>query len=213
MSSTNYKGELGRLVETHRPANPVIAVCIVLAISLPLGVVALFTPAGPLIGLLIFGLIAIPLTYGFGEWLFLKHCVYEHGLVLRSLPGVRRFVVPHYTIDPASFQVAGRRVHDGGVRASVQSGVDGSNRLSPLAARTVKFSGLYPDFARGLAKNQLEWHQAGDDYEVRDGSQVWVPQAATEWTLSSRNPERFLTRLRETVQQSQQTRPYYRARR
>lgn len=212
MSDTSYKSGLGRLVETHRPANPFVSVCIILIVSLPLAVFALFTPAGPFVGLLVFCLIAVPLTYGLGEWLFLKHCVYEHGLVLRSLPGVRSFVIPHYTIDPASLQIGGRRVHHGGVSESVRLGMDGSYRLTPLAARTVKFSGLYPDFARRLGKNQVEWQRAGDDYEIRNGEQVWVPQAATEWSLSSRTPERFLARLRDTVRESHQVRPYYRSR-
>lgn len=45
--------ELGQLVDSHRPLNPVLGWAIVAALSLPLAVMATFMAPGPLVGLAI----------------------------------------------------------------------------------------------------------------------------------------------------------------
>lgn len=211
MSERRHRAELGRRIDVHRPLPLGLGVAVILAISLPFALLAAFGPPGPLVGLMIFLLFAVPFTYGLGEWLFLQHRLYEHGIVFRSVPGLRTFVVPHYTIDPKAFEIATRRIHDGGVKASLETSRSGEYRVTPFTARTIRFVGLYPKYARELARGKLDWQTAGDDYELRDGRQVWVPQAATRWAASCRNAERYRELLADSVRQSQRVQPFNRA--
>lgn len=100
--------ELGRLVDVHRPMNPLLAAALVavgpiLIAILPAIAVGLGVGLG--VGLIFVVGFGVPILYGFGELLFLQHRIHEHAIVTRSLPGLRTYVVPHYTIDPESVWV------------------------------------------------------------------------------------------------------------
>ena len=206
--------ELGRLIDSHRPVSTTLGWAIVFAISIPFALIPVLAAPNSLgltVGLFVLVVLMVSFTYGLGEWLFLQHLLYEHGTVLRSLPGIRTFVVPHYSVDTASIQVAGRRVHDGGVVTSVEVGRVGSFRVTPLAAQTVRFDALDPAYARPLAKGKLDWEGAAGEYEHDGRQQVWKPHRSMVWALSHRDAEAYAQLLRSTVRASQQVYPYYRA--
>lgn len=204
MSHPRHAAELGRLVDRHRPVSPWGG----LAATAVLPILIAVLPAislGPVVGAAFLIGFWIPAIYAMGEILFLEHRIHEHGLVLRSLPGLRTYVIPHYTVDPDTVTVGGRGIDTGGKVV-----VDRAMRASRLAPGTIWFTGLDPAYAHKLAKGKLDWNTAGDDYDVRDGERVWVPRPDKRWAASYRDPERPCAQLAEAIRRSQEGRPYYR---
>jgi hypothetical protein len=188
--------ELGELVQPHRPLHPVLGWGIIAALSLPLALMASFMAPGPLVGLAILLGFGVPLTHGSAELLLLEHRLYEHGIVFRSIPGLNRYVVPHQTIDLDSFEIGGRRLHDGGVVAAV----DRRFRQCPLVEPTIRFDGLDLRYAARLGKNRLSWKDALYA-EQRSGNGGTRP--TNRWMATYRDPERHLELIRSTVHASQ----------
>lgn len=194
--------ELGRLVEVHRPLHPAAGWGILAVLTLPFPILlatdGLVWGLGMLVGL------GLAWTYGFAELLLLEHRLYEHGIVFRSIPGLRTYVVPHATIDPDSFHLGGRRVHDGGVAAAL----DRRFRQCPLIGPTIRFSGLDPSAAHRLGKGRDSWAAARGTAVTVGGSQAFVPPPVVVWMATYRDPERNLALIRDTVHRSQQATPY-----
>lgn len=199
--------ELGRLVDKHRPLHPLLGWAVIAVLTLPFPILAATGAPGPLVGLAIGVPFFLCWTYGFGEWLFLEHRIYEHGIVFGSaIPGLKTFVVPHYTIDPASVHAGARRVHDGGVVESV----DRRFRQCPFVGETIRFDGLDPKFAHQLAGGKLSWQAAGrEPLGIRDSTET-MPRKQNRWMVSYSDAQRYAELLRNTVLASQQTDPYYR---
>jgi len=186
--------ELGRLVESHRPLHPALGLAIPLTPALPFAVYfGLESLVGAMAVLLGLGL---PFTYALAENFLLKHDLYEHGIVFRSIPGLNRYVIPHQTIDPDSFEIGGRRLHEGGVVASV----DRRFRQCPLIEPTIRFDGLDPKFAARLGKRRISWQDA---LEVKERNRAFKIRVTNRWMATYRDPERHLELIRSTVQASQ----------
>lgn len=199
--------ELGRLVDAYRPLRPVYGWAIIAALTLPLPAMAAVGQPGPIVALAI----AVPFflcwTYGFGELLFLEHRIYEHGVLFgAALPGLKNYVVPHYTIDPNSVHVGGRRLHNG----TLVEAVDRRFRQCPFVGPTVRFDGLDPHFAHQLARKKLTWAKAGREPLGIRGTNMTMPRKQNRWMVTYRDGERHAELLRATVISSQQTDPYYR---
>lgn len=180
--------------------NPLVGLGICAAIPILIAILPALS-LGPFVGLAFLLGFGIPVTYGFAEWFFLQHRLYEHGIVLRSLPGMRTFVIPHYTIDPGAIEISDKvRGKRGEARVALAK-----DRQCPFTHNTIRFTGLEATSARSLAKGKLDWHAAGDDYETLNGESVWVPRAVDRWVVSYREPEQHRRLLVETIRQSQQT--------
>lgn len=204
MAKPTYRDDLGSLLSSHRPVPLLRGLAISAAFWLPFPVLALFTPAGPVVALVLLVLFGVP-TYFFGEWFFLQHRIYQHGLVTRSFPGLPVYVIPFYTVDPDAFEVAGpwRRGAEDPVRASA-----GRQLRATWFEPTIWFSGLDPKHARRLAKGTIDWHTAGERFEARGDRTVFVPKTATRWVLSYRDPDHHRTLLEQTVRASHHAYPY-----
>lgn len=204
MAKPTYRDDLGSVLHSHRPVPPVRGLAICAAFCLPFPVLALFTPAGPVVALVLLALFGIP-TYFFGEWFFLQHRIHEHGLVTRSFPGLPVYVIPFYTVDPDTIEIAGRwrRGPDEPVRASID------RRLrATWFEPTIWLSGLDPKHARRLAQGKIDWHSAGERFENRGDRTVLVPKTAARWVLSYRDPEHHRALLENAIRASHRTHPY-----
>lgn len=113
--------------------------------------------------------------------------------MFRSIPGLNRYVIPHRTIDLDTFEIGGRRLHEGGVVASV----DRRFRQCPLVEPTIRFDGLDPRYAARLGKNRLSWKDA----EQRSGP--FSVRPTNRWMATYRDPEHHLELIRSTVRASQ----------
>ncbi|MFD1719147.1 hypothetical protein [Georgenia deserti] len=205
MAAHPYQAELGDLLEVHRPAGRVLGWAVPVGFGLPFGLVAGFGPPGPAVGVVIFLLIAVPMALGGAEWFFLEHRLYEHGMVLRSIPILRTYVIPHHTIDPASFETGGRRVHDGGMAEAVRAGNERRFRVTFLTGRTVRFVGLHPERAHRLNTGALTWHDLERPF-TKGRSDDPVPATAS-WWLSYRSAERHRRLIEDAVRRSAQEPP------
>ncbi|MGH3360156.1 MAG: hypothetical protein ACRDO7_15245 [Nocardioidaceae bacterium] len=206
MSYRRHGAELGRLIDAHRPAKAWIGWLISVLFALPFALLIGLGPPGPVAGLVVFLVIGLSICYGLGEWFFLQSLLYEHAVVLRSIPGLREYVIPHQTIDPASFEVGGRRVHEGTLRRSIETGLERRFRVTPLAASTVRFVGLHPKRAHRLAKGKLDW-PATSSPAANSDNQAPMP-LMNWWWASYRDPESHRQLIEDTVRRSQQSRPY-----
>lgn len=191
----SLRTELGDLVAVHRPVNPLLAWGLLVALSSPVAVLFALGPPGPLVGLALFLGFLLPFTYMFGEWILLQHRIYQHGIVFRSVPGLRTYVVPFSAVDPGEIEVVGRyRVPRGEFRLAQRE-----HRECPVVETSIRIVGLRPQRAHRLAKGKLSWHDAGAEARAHDG--------LAAWQASFRDPERSCRLLRETVQASHRTHP------
>lgn len=205
MSYRRHQGELGALVDVHRPARPWVGWLVSGLFALPFALLFAVGP-GPIAGIVAFVVIGLSIAYGLGEWFFLEQRLYEHGIVLRSIPGLRVFVIPHYVVDPTSFEVGGRRVHEGTLEEAIKTGLERRFRVTPLTSATVRFVGLHPKRAHQLAKGRLSWSDVGSGVTL-NGKPDPAP-VMNWWWISYRDPQRHNQLLADTVRRSQQTRPY-----
>ena len=190
--SQRTQRQLGALLYVHRPMRAAYAWAFLVAISSPFAILFALGPPGPLVGLAIFLLFLIPWTFALAEWLLLQHRVHEHALVLRSVPGLRTYVVPHATVDPDDIAVRPRhRVPRGEFRVAERR-----QRECPLVTTSLHITGLNPDDARRLAKGQLGWHEVAERAE------------GSRWMLSFRDPEHHRQRLHDVVRASRSRHPH-----
>lgn len=204
MAKPTYEHDLGRLVHSHRPVPMICAFAISAVFCLPFPVLALFTPAGLVVAAVLLVLFAIP-TYFFGEWFLLQHRIHEHGLVSRSLPGLPVYVIPYYTVNPDTLEVAGpwRRRSDEPVLAS-----SGRQLRATWFQPTIWLTGLDPKHARRLAKGKIDWHTAGEDVETHGDRSNLVLKTAKRWVLSFRDPEEHRAILQNAVRASHRAYSY-----
>lgn len=205
MSYRMHRTHLGALVDVHRPANPLFGWLISGLFALPFALLFAVGP-GLVAAVVAFVVIAMSILYGLGEWFFLEQRLYEHGIVLRSIPGLREFVIPHHTIDTASLEVGGRRVHEGTLEKAIATGLERRFRVTPFTAATVRFVGLHPKRANQLAKGKLSWSEVGSGVTL-DGKSDPAP-VMNWWWASYRDAERHCQLLGETVHRSQRNHPH-----
>lgn len=190
------RNELGDLVAVHRPFNPLIAWGLLVAISSPFAILFALGPPGPLVGLALFFGFLVPFSYMFGEWILLQHRIYRHGVVFRSIAGLRTYVVPFSTVRPEEIEVVGRyRVPRGEFRLAQRE-----HRECPVVETSVRLVGLRPRHARRLAKGRLSWRDASAEAAAYDGTAAWQ--------ASFRNPEHYCRLLRETALASDREHPH-----
>lgn len=197
--------ELGDLVAVHRPFRPLVAWTMLVAVSLPFAILAALGPPGPLVGLALFLGFFLPLTYAFAEWLLLQHRIYRHGIVFRSVPGLRTYVVPFYTVQPPRVDVTDRhRVPQGEFRLARRQ-----HRECPAVQTSIRFTGLHPKLANRLAKRKIGWHEAGAQVVAHDRlTDGGDGKSVVEWQASFRDPEPKRQLLIDTVRNSQLSRPH-----
>ncbi|UYM04929.1 hypothetical protein [Solicola gregarius] len=180
------RDQLGALLRVHRPMRPLYAWAFLVAISCPFAILAAIGPPGPVVGVIIFLLFFVPFTYAFGEWLLLQHRIHEHALVLRSIPGLRTYVVPFHTVDADDIAVRPRhRVPRGEFHVAQRH-----QRECPLVEQSLHVTGLHPDEARRLAKGRLGRHDIDAGYET------------ARWRLSFRDAHRNGRLLADAVRAS-----------
>jgi hypothetical protein len=184
--------ELGKLVAVERPRHPVGWI-VLGVLPVPFALFAAFGPPGPLVGLATLLGLALPLAYGFAEWFFLQHRIYEHGIVFRTdLPGTYKCVVPFATVDPDQIEVAPRRRTPRGEFEIAPR----HERHHPLLEETLRFPGLTPYLAHDLAKRKLTWEEAASFRPTPD---------TVRWQISVRAPEAKRHLLADTVRRSRAT--------
>ena len=189
--------ELGERIAVHHPVSPLLAWTFLVAISSPFAILAAVGPPGPVVGLGIFALFLVPLTYGLTEWLLLRHEVFEHGIVFASIPTMRRYVVPFSTVHPDSVDIRDRfRVPRGELHIAQPQ-----HRETPFAQQSTTFTGLNAADARKIAKGRLSLaevlQESGGNSHLDHGREV------TRWRASSRDPETNRHLLVETIRTSQ----------
>lgn len=200
------RNEVGDLVTVHRPFNPLLAWGLLGVISSPFAILAALGPPGPLVGLALFFGFLLPLSYMFGEWILLQHRIYEHALVFRSIPGLRTYVVPFYTVAPDRVVVTERhRVPRGEFQLARRQ-----HRECPVVESSIGLVGLHPKLANRLAKGKLAWHEAGSRTVTHDRlTEGGDGATVVAWQASFRHPERYCQLLRDAVTASHRVRPYH----
>lgn len=151
----------------------------------------------------VFALLAVGLMLSFvASGTLAQVRLYEHGLVLRSIPGVRVLVIPHYGIDPDSLEAGGRlKLEDG-----LSAGAEGNIHHFPCGG-TVRLTALHPRIAKRLATGEIDWNDAGERTHVRNGL---APSLMAKWIISYRDAEQHKEQLLDTIRRSQATRRAYR---
>lgn len=192
--------ELGELVESHRPLHPTLGWGIIAALSLPFALMATFMAPGPLVGLAILLGFGVPLSYALAELLMLEHRLHEHGIVLRSIPGLNVYVLPHSTIDPDHVTVGQRHLN----RTGDFEAPDRRFRQCPLVKQSIDFSGLDPKYASWLGKNKLSWKEFGRWDGDRPVNATGSPIPTRLWRTSWRDAAEHRDLIEATVRKSQQ---------
>lgn len=168
------------------------------------GLFAAVEEPGPLIGLLFFLGMFIPLMYGTCEWFLLEHRIYRHGIVFRSLvPGMKTYVVPFYSCDITSFGTIGRRVHDG---TDITQMVGRQFRQCPLTRTNITLIGLDPSYAMDIGSGKKAWDDGKTEFTYRylpDGSFDFKDEPGVadqqRWLFSSRTPKHHIALLGELI--------------
>ena len=148
--------ELGRLISSHTPIRPALALAVCSAPGLAIGAGLAFGAVGsPVIGAYVFVLTTLLLIGLFADSLFVRQQVYEHGLLLdSSVPLTPRYAVPYATIAPESVTVEPYRRVRGA--ADVTDTFARRYRQAPMV-EVVSFVGPAPAVARRLARRRADW--------------------------------------------------------
>lgn len=206
--SKHLPPELGDVVEVHRPMRGYTGWIPVLALPVPLGLLFGLGEPGPLIGVIVFVGLLVPIMYGTGEWFLLEHRFHRRGMVFRSLvPGLPTYVVPYKSCDPRSFDTIGRRVHDG---TDVSEAVGRRFRQCPLTRTNILLDGLDPGEARKIAKGKAPWSTSSSGFRSNAISWTGGMRHTATWLFSSRTPGHHIALLRDLITaEKNDTRPEF----